>query len=117
MISIADNMASEIRSKVGEDASKNLSNSFEKSLNILNAWSNNFGFMSSVPKEDDGSYSIISRSCVVHKVAVDHQDVICQGFDNAPIEKDLGGKKSHTVQLKECIAPGDNHSKHLITIS
>jgi DeoR family suf operon transcriptional repressor len=57
MISIADNMASEIRSKAGENnASSSASNSFEKSLNILNACSNNFGFMSSIQKEDDGKY-------------------------------------------------------------
>jgi DeoR family suf operon transcriptional repressor len=114
MISIADNMASDIREKIGKI---NTSGSFAKSLNILNTWSNDIGFMSSVRKEDDGSYSIISRNCIVHKVAVAHQDVICQGFHNTVIEKSLRGKTNPSVKLKECIALGDNYSRHLITRS
>jgi predicted ArsR family transcriptional regulator len=89
----------------------------EKSLNILNSFLNELGFMSSVNKEDDsiGMYSMISRNCSVHKVALGHQEVICNGFHSRMIEKALNGKVNSNVRLKECIAPGDNYSRHIIS--
>jgi DeoR family transcriptional regulator, suf operon transcriptional repressor len=88
MMSIADTMASEISEKISKG---NTSANLRKSLNILNAWSNDIGFISSLHKEDDGSYSIISHNCIVHKAAVAHQDAICQGFHSTLIQKALGG--------------------------
>jgi DeoR family transcriptional regulator, suf operon transcriptional repressor len=111
MMSIADTMASEISEKISKGST---SANLRKSLNILNAWSNDIGFMSSLHEEDDGSYSIISHNCIVHKAAVAHQDAICQGFHNTLIQKALGGIMKPTVQLKECIALGDNYSRHSI---
>jgi DeoR family suf operon transcriptional repressor len=114
--SIADNMAIEIRERIKKS---NTSGSLEKSLKILNSFSNELGFMSSVNKEDNDDgidrYSIISRNCFVHKVALSHQDAICNGFHTRMIEKALDGKANLDVQLKECIALGDNYSRHLIS--
>ena len=112
MMSIADTMASEISDKISKG---NTSGNFRKSLTILNAWSNDIGFMSSLHKESDGSYSIVSHNCIVHKAAIAHQEAICQGFHNTLIQKALGGVMKPTVQLKECIALGDNYSRHSIT--
>jgi DeoR family transcriptional regulator, suf operon transcriptional repressor len=113
--SIADKMAYEIREKT-----KKSSSSFEESIRILNSFSNEMGFMSSFHKGADNNggstYSIISRNCIVHKAAIRHQDAICHGFHDRIIQKSLDGKINAKVQLKECIALGDKHSKHVITI-
>jgi predicted ArsR family transcriptional regulator len=110
--SIADNIARDIRDRINK--SGNLS-SFEESLDMLNLISNEMGFMSSLRKEDDGTYSLISRNCVVHKVALGHQGAICHGLHDRMIEKALDGRMNPDVKLKECIALGDNYSRHIIT--
>jgi DeoR family transcriptional regulator, suf operon transcriptional repressor len=114
--SIADKMAYDIREKIKKNPS-----SFEESIRILNSVSNEMGFMSSFYEEADNNgssttYSIISRNCIVHKAAIRHQDAICHGFHDRIIQKSLDGKINAKVQLKECIALGDRHSKHIITI-
>jgi DeoR family transcriptional regulator, suf operon transcriptional repressor len=117
--SIADNMANDIQDRIKKD---NASGSLEKSLKILNSYSNELGFMSSLHKENDtdendtDTYTITSRNCVIHKVALSHQDAICNGLHSRIIEKALDGKVNPNVQLKECIALGDNYSKHIISI-
>jgi DeoR family transcriptional regulator, suf operon transcriptional repressor len=111
--SIADNMANDIQDKIRKN---NASGSLERSLNILNSFSNELGFTSSVNKEDDiGAYSLISRNCILHKVALRHQDAICNGLHSSMIEKALDGKVNPGVELKECIALGNNYSRHMIT--
>jgi DeoR family suf operon transcriptional repressor len=112
---VADNMAKDIQSKI-----KNTSSNIEESLSILNSISNEMGFMSSFYKDDrnggnNNTYSIISHNCILHKVAVNNQDAICNGFHSRLIQKALEGKISPKVQLKECIALGDNYSRHAIT--
>ena len=112
--SITDSMANDIHDKI-----KKSSSSLEESLSILNSVSNEMGFMSSFYKEADNNgsstYSIISRNCIVHKIAIKHQDVICHGFHDRIIQKSLDGKLNTKVQLKECIALGDKYSRHIIT--
>ena len=118
--SIADNMSQDIREKI-----KKSSSSLEESIKILNSASNELGFMSSLYKEEDDdndnggssstTYSIISHNCIVHKAAIRHQDAICHGFHDRLIQKSLDGKINAKVQLKECIALGDKHSRHIIT--
>ena len=73
--------------------------------------------MSSLHKEGDGMgmYSITSHNCSVHKVALGNQDLICNGFHSRMIEEALDGKINPNVQLKECIALGDNYSRHFIS--
>jgi predicted ArsR family transcriptional regulator len=73
------------------------------------------GFMSSFYKEDNSTYSIMSRNCIVHKVAFNNQDVICHGFHDRIIQKALEGKLNPEVHLKECIALGDNYNRHIIS--
>jgi DeoR family suf operon transcriptional repressor len=108
--SIADNMAHDIHDKI-----KKSSSSFEESVKILNSVSNELGFMSSFYKEHDNTYSIISHNCIVHKMAIRHQDAICHGFHDRIIQKSLDRKINSNVQLKECIALGDKYSRHIIT--
>jgi DeoR family transcriptional regulator, suf operon transcriptional repressor len=110
--SVADKIAHEIQDKI-----KNSSADFEESVRILNSSSNEMGFMSSFYKEDDSTYSIMSRNCIVHKVAFSNQDAICHGFHDRIIQKALEGKINPEVQLKECIALGDNYSRHIISIN
>jgi DeoR family transcriptional regulator, suf operon transcriptional repressor len=110
--SIADNMANDIIDRIKKT---NTSGSLDKSLKILNSFTNELGFMSSLHKENGmDTYSITSRNCVVHKVALSHQDAICNGFHTRMIEKALDGKANPNVQLKECIALGNNYSRHII---
>lgn len=111
--SIADNIAHDIDEKI-----KKSSSSLEESVRILNSVSNELGFMSSFYKEDEdesSTYSIVSRNCIVHKIAIRHQDAICHGFHDRIIEKSLDGKINAKVQLKECIALGDKYSRQVIT--
>jgi DeoR family suf operon transcriptional repressor len=110
MRSVADIMALDIRDKI-----KNSSAGLEESIRILNSASNEMGFMSSFYKEVDSTYSVISRNCIVHKVAFNNQDVICHGFHDRIIQKALEGKINPEVRLKECIALGDNYSRHIIS--
>ena len=104
-------MAQDIQDKI-----KNSSASVEESVRILNLASNEMGFMSSFYKEVDSTYSVVSRNCIVYKVALSNQDAICHGFHDRIIQKALEGKINPKVQLKECIALGDNYSRHIITI-
>jgi DeoR family suf operon transcriptional repressor len=108
--SVADSMAQDIQDKI-----KNSSAGLEESIRILNLASNEMGFMSSFYKEDESTYSIMSRNCIVHKVAFSNQDVICHGFHDRIIQKTLEGKLNPEVRLKECIALGDNYSRHIIS--
>jgi len=109
---VADGISHDIKEKIG-----NGSTSLEKAITILNYASNEMGFMSSMHKEDDNTYSIISRNCVVHKSATTHQDILCHGLHSRIIEKTLQGKNnSPKVQLENCIALGDRYSKHIITL-
>jgi hypothetical protein len=54
-------------------------------------------------------------------VALNHQDVICHGLHDRMIMRSLSGSKKKqqqrnmNVELKECIALGDNFSRHAIT--
>ncbi len=111
--SIADNMSQDIREKI-----KKSSSSLKESISILNSASNELGFMSSLYKEEDddnnNTYSIVSNNCIVHKAAIRHQDAICHGFHDRLIQKSLDGEIDAKVQLKECIALGDKHSRHII---
>ena len=115
--SIADNIAHDIDEKI-----KKSSSSLEESVRILNSVSNEMGFMSSFYKEEDeegvnSTYSIVSSNCIVHKIAIRHQDAICHGFHDRIIQKSLDGKINAKVQLKECIALGDKYSRHVITVN
>jgi len=107
--SVADNMAQDIQNRIN-----NSSAGLEESVSILNSASNEMGFMSSFYKEDDNTYSIISRNCIVHKIALSNQDAICHGFHDRLIQKALEGKMNPEVHLKECIALGDNYTRHVI---
>src|SRR2546421_12201596 len=116
--SVADDIATNIRYEIEKNGHLN---NFEKSLQILNSVSNDMGFASSIAKEHDGSFSVLSKNCILHKVALNHQDVICHGLHDRMIIRSLsGGKKKQqqrnmNVELKECIALGDNFSRHAIT--
>lgn len=118
--SVADDMATNIRYEIEKNCRSSL-DSFEESLKIFNSVSNEMGFASSITKEHDGNFSVLSKNCILHKVALNHQDVICHGLHDRMIMRSLsGGKKKQqqrnmNVELKECIALGDNFSRHAIT--
>jgi predicted ArsR family transcriptional regulator len=89
---------------------------FEEKIRILNQLSNEMGFISSLRKEDDGSFYITSKNCILHKVALKNQDIICHSLHDRMIKKSLEGENSSvTVELKDCIALGSNFSTHKIT--
>jgi len=110
--SVTDDMAADIKKRIENN---NASNNFEKSLKMLNSISNEMGFVSSVRKEGKDTFSLVSRNCVLHKVALSDQDAICHGFHDRIIQKTLDEKANVDVELRECIALGDNHSRHIIT--
>ena len=110
--SIADDIAADIRERIEKN---NVSDNFENSLKMLNSVSIEMGFASSVSKEDNETYSLVSRNCILHKIALKNQDAICHGLHDRIIQKTLGGKVNADVELKECIALGNNYSRHIIT--
>ncbi|HJT48819.1 MAG TPA: ArsR family transcriptional regulator [Nitrososphaeraceae archaeon] len=116
--SVADDIAASIRYEIEKSGS---SGNFEESLKILNSISNAMGFASYITKEDDNKYSIQSKNCILHKVAVDHQNIICHGLHDRMIIKSLYGDKNEgkkrrvSVELKQCIALGDSFSRHTVT--
>ncbi|MFL6455435.1 MAG: helix-turn-helix transcriptional regulator [Nitrososphaeraceae archaeon] len=112
--SVADDIAASIRYEIEKCGS--LGN-FEESLKILNSVSNHMGF-ASIRKEDDNKFSIQSKNCILHKVAVSHQNIICHGLHDRMIIKSLHGlekKSGLSVELKECIALGDSFSRRVVT--
>jgi DeoR family transcriptional regulator, suf operon transcriptional repressor len=113
--SVADDIAASIKYEI--EKSGNLDN-FEESLRILNLVSNHMGFASSIRKEDDNKFSIQSKNCILHKVAVSHQNIICHGLHDRIISRSLnadGKRPDFNVELKECIALGDSFSRHEVT--
>lgn len=110
--SVADDIAANIKERIREN---NASANFEESLKLLNTVSNEMGFVSSVIKVDNETFSMVSRNCILHKIALKHQDAICHGLHDRIIQKSLGGKVNADAELKECIASGDKYSRHLIT--
>jgi DeoR family suf operon transcriptional repressor len=110
--SIADKIAEDIKHKI----QKNGVNNLEEKLRILNLLLDEMGFVSSLRKEGDGSFYITSKNCILHKVALKNQDIICHGLHDRIIKKSLEGENSDTkVELKDCIALGSNSSTHKIT--
>ena len=101
--SIADDIATNIRYEIKKNGHRD---NFEESLKIFNSASNEMGFMSTLYKEDDSTFSLIIRNCILHKVAVSHQDVICHGFHDKIMMKSLDSEKKPNinVELRECIA-------------
>lgn len=119
--SIADDIATNIRYEIEKNGISSL-DSFEESLKIFNSASNEMGFASSITKERDGKFSVLSKNCILHKVALKHQDIICHGLHDRMIMRSLSGdekkqqqQRNTNVELKECIALGDNFSRHTIT--
>jgi DeoR family suf operon transcriptional repressor len=110
--SIADKIAEDIKHKI----QKNGVNNLEEKLRILNLLLDEMGFVSSLRKEGDGSFYITSKNCILHKVALKNQDIICHGLHDRIIKRSLEGENSDTkVELKDCIALGSNSSTHKIT--
>jgi DeoR family suf operon transcriptional repressor len=114
--SVADDMATNIRYEIEKNG--RLDN-YKESLKIFNSVSNEMGFASSITKDHDGNFSVLSKNCILHKVALNHQDVICHGLHDRMIIRSLSGSEKQqpniNVELKECIALGDNFSRHAIT--
>jgi predicted ArsR family transcriptional regulator len=74
------------------------------------------GFISSLGKDEDGSFYITSKNCILHKIALKNQDIICHSLHDRIIKKSLDEKNSDVkVELKDCIALGSNFSTHKIT--
>jgi predicted ArsR family transcriptional regulator len=113
--SVADDIASGIRAKIGESNSGDL----EQSLRIINDASNEMGFVSSLEKDEkDNSYCIQSKNCILYKVASNNQKMVCHGLHDKIISKSLdGGKPGIRVELKECMALGNEYCRHIIKSS
>ena len=111
--SIAEDIASGIRAKI--DKNNNHPRDLEQSLKIINDASNQMGFASSLVREEkDNSFSIQSKNCILHKVASANQDMICHGLHDKIISKSLAGNSDAMVELKECMALGNEYCRHVI---
>jgi predicted ArsR family transcriptional regulator len=111
---VAEDIASGIKAEI--DKSKSV-DSLEQSLRIINNASNEMGFASSLSRDekDHNSFCIQSKNCILHKVASDKQDMICHGLHDKIISKSLdGGKSNVKVELKECMALGNEYCRHII---
>jgi DeoR family transcriptional regulator, suf operon transcriptional repressor len=112
--SIAEDIASGIRAKI--DNKNNHPHDLEQSLKIINDATNQMGFASSLEREEkDNSFYIQSKNCILHKVATNNQDMICHGLHDKIISKSLEGNNSEArIELKECMALGNEYCRHII---
>jgi predicted ArsR family transcriptional regulator len=125
--SVADIMAMDIKERIEKSGS---TGNIKDSLEILNSVSNELGFASVLAegtgdnpavgqddKDDDlHAYSIVSKNCILHRVALKNQDAICHGLHDTIIKKSLDDKSSKVhVELRECMALGDTYCRHVIT--
>jgi DeoR family transcriptional regulator, suf operon transcriptional repressor len=111
--SIAEDIASGIRSKIDKN---NHDRDLEHSLKIINDASNQMGFASSLGRDEkDGSFYIQSKNCILHKVASNNQEMICHGLHDKIISKSLEGNNPDArVELKECMALGNEYCRHIV---
>jgi DeoR family transcriptional regulator, suf operon transcriptional repressor len=110
--SIAEDIASGIRAKIHKN---NHSRDLEQSLKIINDASNQMGFASSLEREEkDNSFYIQSKNCILHKVASNNQDIICHGLHDKIISKSLEDNSDIGIELKECMALGNEYCRHMI---
>src|SRR5215213_10720196 len=110
--SIAEDIASGIRAKIDKN---NHPHDLEQSLKIINDASNQMGFASSLEREEkDSSFYIQSKNCILHKVASNNPDVICNRQHDKIISKALEGNSDARVELKECMALGNEYCRHII---
>jgi DeoR family transcriptional regulator, suf operon transcriptional repressor len=110
--SIAEDIASDIRAKIDKN---NHSGDLEQSLKIINDASDQMGFASSLGREEkDNSFYIQSKNCILHKVASNNQDMICHGLHDKIISKSLEGNSDARIELKECMALGNEYCRHIV---
>lgn len=112
--SIAEDIASDIRAKI--DKNNHHPDDLEHSLKIINDASNQMGFASSLSRDekDNNSFYIKSKNCILHKVASANQDMICHGLHDKIVSKSLAGNSDARVELKECMALGNEYCRHII---
>ncbi|HKI08454.1 MAG TPA: methanogen output domain 1-containing protein [Nitrososphaeraceae archaeon] len=111
--SIAEDIASGIRAKI--DKNNHHPHDLEQSLKIINDATNQMGFASSLEREEkDSSFYIQSKNCILHKVASNNQDMICHGLHDKIISKSLEGNSDVRIELKECMALGNEYCRHII---
>jgi DeoR family transcriptional regulator, suf operon transcriptional repressor len=111
--SIAEDIASGIRAKI--DKNNPHPHDLEQSLKIINDATNQMGFASSLSREEkDSSFYIQSKNCILHKVASNNQDMICHGLHDKIISKSLEGNSDVRIELKECMALGNEYCRHII---
>jgi DeoR family transcriptional regulator, suf operon transcriptional repressor len=112
--SIAEDIASDIRAKI--DKNNHHPDDLEHSLKIINDASNQMGFASSLGRDekDNNCFYIQSKNCILHKVASANQDMICHGLHDKIISKSLAGNSDARVELKECMAVGNDYCRHFI---
>jgi DeoR family suf operon transcriptional repressor len=118
--SVADSIAADIRNRIEKS---NSTRNLEEALRVLNSVSNDLGFLSTVSKESHkgektsntgSTFSLQSKNCILHKVAIENQDTICHGLHDRIILRSLGGKSNVNVELKECMALGNDYCRHII---
>jgi predicted ArsR family transcriptional regulator len=108
--SIADEIAEDLKRKIQRNGN------FEEKIRILSQLTDEMGFISSLRKAEDGIFYITSRNCILHKIALKNQDIICHSLHDRIIKKSLDEENSDVkVELKDCIALGSNFSTHKIT--
>jgi DeoR family transcriptional regulator, suf operon transcriptional repressor len=111
--SIAEDIASGIRAKI--DKNNHHPHDLEQSLKIINDATNQMGFASSLEREEkDSSFYIQSKNCILHKIASNNQDMICHGLHDKIISKSLEGNSDVRIELKECMALGNEYCRHII---
>jgi len=110
--SIAEDIASEIRAKLDKITHPH---DLEQSLKIVNDASNQMGFASSLGRDEkNNSFYIQSKNCILHKVASHNQEMICHGLHDKIISKSLEGNSDAGIELKECMALGNEYCRHII---
>ncbi len=105
-------MTSSIRANIDKN---NHPHDLEQSLKIINDASNQMGFASSLERDEkDNLFYIQSKNCILHIVASANQDMICHGLHDIIISKSLEGTSDVRIELKDCMALGNEHCRHIV---
>lgn len=103
-------MVKEIAREIASDLDTAQGNDDGSRIETLVRALNDFGFDSAF-EETDSSFVVTSHNCPLHKVAMQHQKIVCHSFHDEIIKTALD---TRDVKLECCLSRGDNVCKHVV---
>jgi predicted ArsR family transcriptional regulator len=105
-----ESMVKEIAHEIAKDMSVSEEKDDLARVETLVGALNDFGFDSKLEETHSG-FIITSHNCPLHKVAMQHQKLVCHSFHDEMIKTALD---TRDVKLECCLSRGDNVCKHIV---